>query len=236
MSRILLVEDEAGIRMTIKDRLRAEGYETEAVEDGLAGYEKACGGGIDLIILDLMIPKKDGLEVCRDLRSQAVATPVLMLTAKGQLMDKVTGLKTGADDYLTKPFEMLELLARVDAILRRSQDWLKPDTPHVIKFGDILIDAKQKLVFRGGKPLVLSAKEFQLLQYLVLHPLETLSRDVLLRDVWNYDAKLTTRTVDVHVGWLRQKIESNPKKPHWICTQHGLGYKFVPEEQLTDTA
>ena len=176
-----------------------------------------------------MLPKKPGLDVCRELRDSGVATPLLMLTAKGQLMDKVKGLRTGADDYLVKPFEMLELLARIEAILRR--DRIKGDSaePRIYNFGNISVDAKQTAVFRDGEQLQMSAKEFQLLLYFVQHPRETLSRGELLRMVWHYQATLTTRTVDVHVGWLRQKIEEDSRNPRWIVTKHGLGYMFNPE-------
>ena len=229
MPQILLVEDEVGIRMTVQDRLVAEGYEVETAADGRAGFERARQGGIDLIVLDLMLPGKPGLEVCRDLRSEGIPTPVLMLTAKVQLMDRVEGLRTGADDYLVKPFEMLELLARVEAILRRDRMKGGTETATIHRFGDVRLDAKQAAVFRNGKQMQLSAKEYQLLLYFVRHPRETLTRDVLLREVWKYRAGLSTRTVDVHVGWLRQKIEADPKKPRWIVTRHGIGYIFDPE-------
>ena len=229
MARILIVEDEVGIRMTVADRLRSEGHDVETATDGIEGYGRASRGGLDLIILDLMLPKKPGLDVCRELRDNGVATPVLMLTAKGQLMDKVKGLRTGADDYLVKPFEMLELLARIEAMLRRDRIRSDSDGPEIYSFGNIRVDPKQAAVFRDGEQLQLSAKEFQLLLYFVQHPRETLSRGELLRMVWNYQATLTTRTVDVHVGWLRQKIEQDSRKPRWIVTKHGLGYLFNPE-------
>ena len=229
MPRVLLVEDEVGIRVTIGDRLRSEGYEVEEEADGLGGYERAQRGGLDVIVLDLMLPEKPGLEVCRDLRDSGVSTPILMLTAKGQLMDKVRGLRTGADDYLVKPFEMLELLARLEALLRRDRVNLGKAQPQSYRFGDVRVEAKQSAVFRGGERLQLSNKEYQLLLYFVRHPRTTLTRDVLLREVWQYRVGLSTRTVDVHVGWLRQKIEENPRAPRWIVTRHGIGYIFDPE-------
>lgn len=229
MPRVLLVEDEVGIRMTVGDRLRAEGYEVEEAEDGLAGYELGRQGGVDLIVLDLMLPNKPGIEVCRDLRREGVSTPLLMLTAKGQLKDKVEGLRTGADDYLVKPFEMLELLARIQALLRRDKAWGNWSEEQIYHFGDIRVDAKQSAVFRAGVQVRMSAKEYQLLLYFVQHPRETLTRSVLLKEVWKYRAELSTRTVDVHVGWLRQKVEEEPKKPRWIVTRHGIGYIFDPE-------
>ena len=229
MPKVLLIEDEIGIRMTVADRLAAEGYEVEQAGDGKTGYERGLEGGIDLIVLDLMLPGKPGLEVCRDLRAEGVSTPLLMLTAKGQLSDKIRGLRTGADDYMVKPFEMLELLARLEALIRRDRvAWAAPE-PEDYRFGDVRLDPKQAAVFRDGRKLKLSAKEYHLLLYFVEHPRQTLSRDVLLRDVWKYRSGLSTRTVDVHVGWLRQKIEEDSRRPRWIVTRHGLGYIFDPE-------
>ena len=229
MSRVLLIEDEVGIRVTVQDRLEAEGYDIETAADGQEGYERALLGGIDLIVLDLMLPGKPGLDVCRDLRADGIPTPVLMLTAKGQLEDRVAGLRTGADDYLVKPFEMLELVARIEAMLRRDKMRGGSGTGGIYRFGNVRLDARQAAVFRDGKQLQLSAKEYQLLLYFVRHPREALTRDVLLQKVWNYRVGLSTRTVDVHVGWLRQKIEEQPKRPRWIVTRHGIGYIFDPE-------
>ena len=229
MSRVLLIEDEVGIRMTVQDRLEAEGYDIETAADGQEGYERALLGGIDLIVLDLMLPGKPGLDVCRDLRADGIPTPVLMLTAKGQLEDRVAGLRTGADDYLVKPFEMLELVARIEAMLRRDKMKGNSGTGGIYRFGDVRLDARQAAVFRRGKQLQLSAKEYQLLLYFVRHRREALTRDVLLQKVWKYRVGLSTRTVDVHVGWLRQKIEEEPRRPRWIVTRHGIGYIFDPE-------
>ena len=230
MPRILVVEDEVGIRMTIEDRLKAEGYEVEVAEDGVSGYDRACAGGIDLVVLDLMLPKKPGLDICRDLRGAGIVTPVLMLTAKGQVMDRVKGLRTGADDYLVKPFQMLELVARIEALLRRDRIKGGASEAKVYAFGDVRVDSKQAAVLRGDEKLQLSAKEYQLLLYFVQHPQQALSRDRLLREVWKYQAEVSTRTVDVHVGWLRQKIEDDSRKPRWIITRHGIGYIFDPKE------
>jgi two-component system alkaline phosphatase synthesis response regulator PhoP len=224
--RILLVEDEPGLRLTIGDRLRSEGYTVDAAADGLDGYERASEGKYDLIVLDLMLPRKSGLDVCRDLRQDGLTTPILMLTARNQTVDKVLGLKLGADDYLTKPFEMLELLARVEAILRRSTRG-GTSAASAYTFGNIRVDLKRTEVLRDGQPVTLSAKEFQLLAYFLKHREETLSRDVLLQQVWGYGTTPYTRTVDVHVAWLRQKLEDDPKQPRWIVTVHGLGYKFT---------
>jgi two-component system alkaline phosphatase synthesis response regulator PhoP len=223
--RILLVEDEPGLVLTLSDRLRDEGYRVDAARDGEAGLERASNDAFDLVILDVMLPRKSGFDVCRDLRQRGVATPVLMLTARGQTIDKVLGLKLGADDYLTKPFEMMELLARVEALLRRAPG-STPGAP-VHQFGSIKVDLRSAEVTRDGKPVPLSAREFQLLKYFIEHRGATLSRDELLNEVWGYDSSTTTRTVDVHVGWLRQKLEENSKHPQMIVTVHGLGYKFT---------
>jgi two-component system, OmpR family, alkaline phosphatase synthesis response regulator PhoP len=169
-----------------------------------------------------MLPRRNGLDVCRDLRQGGTKTPILMLTARSQTFDKVVGLKIGADDYLAKPFEMAELLARVEALLRRP---VLRDTA-VYQFGPIRFDARRTEVRRDGKLLLLSAREFQLLRYFVEHRGETVPRDELLRVVWGYKSAPSTRTVDVHVAWLRQKLEVDPKRPKWIVTVHGLGYRF----------
>lgn len=224
--RILLVEDEPGLVLTLSDRLTSEGYQVEAVRDGESGLERAASDAFDAVILDVMLPRKNGFDVCRDLRQRGVNTPVLMLTARGQLVDKVIGLKLGADDYLTKPFEMMELLARIEALLRRA-----PVAPAIqnetYQFGSIKIDFRRAEIERDGQKIELSAKEFQLLRYFIAHREATLSRDELLNGVWGYDAMPTTRTVDVHVAWLRQKLEANPRHPQYILTVHGMGYKFV---------
>ena len=223
--KILLVEDELGLVMTLGDRLRREGYQVESASDGLQGLKLAETGRFDLIILDIMLPTKSGLDVCRDLRQHGFRTPMLMLTARGQALDKVLGLKLGADDYLTKPFEMAELLARVEALLRRAAGSGGADSAQ-LAFGNLRIDLRGTRVLRAGKPVALSAREFQLLRYFAEHPGDTLSREVLLRDVWGYAATPSTRTVDVHVSWLRQKLEEDPKNPRVIVTVVGLGYKF----------
>ena len=223
--RILLVEDEPGLVMTLGDRLRSEGYQVEAAADGQAGLEQASGGSFDLIILDIMLPRKNGLDVCRDLRQRGIATPILMLTARGQTVDKVVGLKLGADDYLTKPFEMMELLARVEVLLRRSPRLSATGDVH--QFGSVRLDVRRTEVLRQGKPVTLSAKEFQLLRYLAEHRGTTVSRETLLSEVWGYGGVTSSRTVDVHIAWLRQKLEDDPHQPQWILTVHGLGYKLA---------
>jgi two-component system alkaline phosphatase synthesis response regulator PhoP len=224
--KILLVEDEPGLRMTLSDRLCAEGYIVETASDGEAGYKMAVEGGYDLLILDIMLPLKGGLDVCRDLRQYGLTTPILMLTARDQTVDKVLGLKIGADDYLTKPFEMLELLARIEALIRRSASPAAAVSA-IYQFGPVKVDFRRTKVTRGEQEITLSAKEFLLLRYFIEHREETLSRERLLQEVWDYSSTPSTRTVDVHVAWLRQKLEDDPKNPRWIVTVHGMGYKFV---------
>jgi two-component system alkaline phosphatase synthesis response regulator PhoP len=225
-ARILIVEDEAALATTLKDRLRKEGYAVNVARDGNSGMEMATSESFDLLILDLMLPGQNGLSICQKLRELGSNTPILMLTARRQTMDKVIGLRTGADDYLTKPFKMAELLARVDALMRRAGPG-KIASPARYQFGDLRIDVRSTEVTRGGHPIVMSAMEFQLLRYFVEHRGATLSREELLREVWGYGGLPTTRTVDVHVAWVRQKIETDPKNPQLILTMVGLGYKFV---------
>jgi two-component system, OmpR family, alkaline phosphatase synthesis response regulator PhoP len=225
--RILLVEDEPGLVMTLTDRLLKEGYDVESAGNGNSALEKSRAN-FDLIVLDIMLPYSSGLEVCQELRRRGVKTPVLMLTAKSQVLDKVIGLKLGADDYLTKPFEMIELLARLEALLRRSAaaDPVRA-LGETFQFGEILVNFRTTEVFRAGQPLKLSAREFKLLRYFIRNVGTTLSREELLNAVWGYEATVFTRTVDVHVAWLRQKIEPNPRQPRYIHTVHGHGYRFV---------
>ncbi len=224
--RILLIEDEQGLILTLTDRLESEGFEVESAADGKIGYDKALAGKYDLIILDVMLPKKNGYDVCRDLRRNDIETPILMLTAKGETIDKVLGLKLGADDYLTKPFEVIELLARVEALLRRSPAHSNGRSGDAFRFGEVTIDFKRAEVIRDDQPVDLSAMEFKLLQHLIENRGVVHSRDQLLDAVWGYDSTPSTRTVDVHIAWLRQKLEANPKHPYFIQTVHGMGYKF----------
>ena len=221
---ILLVEDEEALRMTLSDRLRSEGYMVDAAADGEEGYEKATRLPFDLIILDIMLPKRSGFDVCLDIRNAGLATPILLLTARGQTVDKVVGLKLGADDYVTKPFEAVELMARIEALMRRA-----PTRPGqgVFQFGSVRIDVRGTKVTRDGKTVYLSAREFQLLRHFAEHVGITLSRDEILREVWGYDAGTFTRTVDVHVAGLRQKLEKDPKRPELILTVPGIGYKLA---------
>jgi len=225
VKRILLVEDEPGLVLTLRDRLTREGYSVDTTSDGESGLERAAGEAFDLVLLDVMLPRLGGFDVLKELRRRGVDTPVIMLTARGQVVDKVVGLKLGADDYVTKPFEMVELLARIEAKLRRA-----PLTPHPsegFQFDGVRVDFRRAEVTREGEAIDLSAREFQLLKYFVEHRGATLTREELLNEVWGYNSMPSTRTVDVHVAWLRQKIEPNPRHPQYILTVHGMGYKFA---------
>jgi len=224
--RILLVEDEPDLRAMIADRLKAENFVVETAADGEQGLQKVNDIPFDFIILDVMLPGRSGFDVCRDVRQLGVLTPILFLTAKSQVIDKVIGLKLGADDYLTKPFDILELLARIEAVLRR---FSKPvgTSRGLHRFGSVAIDLDGTQVMRNGELVNLSAREFQLLRYLLERRGCTVSREQILKDVWGYDEETFTRTVDVHIFGLRQKLEDNPKKPDLIVTVPGLGYKFA---------
>jgi two-component system, OmpR family, alkaline phosphatase synthesis response regulator PhoP len=222
---ILFVEDEEALRMTVGDRLRSEGYAVDYALNGDEAFEKATLLPFDLILLDVMLPRKSGFLVCRDIRRAGLITPILMLTARSQTADKVNGLKIGADDYVTKPFDMLELIARVEALLRRAPN--KPaNRDGVFQFGACRVDLIGTEATRDGRAVTLSAREFQLLRYFLEHRGATLSREELLKQVWGYSANIYTRTVDVHVASLRQKLENDPKQPKFILTVQGLGYKF----------
>jgi two-component system, OmpR family, alkaline phosphatase synthesis response regulator PhoP len=224
---VLFVEDEEALQMTVGDRLRNEGYTVEYASTGNEGFEKATQLPFDLIILDVMLPKRDGFDVCKGIREAGLITPILMLTARGQTSDKVNGLKIGADDYVTKPFNMLELVARVAALMRRAP--IRPDAKTqtgTVDFGSIRVDLAGTEATRNGKLVNLSAREFQLLRYFIERRGATLSREELLKQVWGYSADMYTRTVDVHVASLRQKLEDDPKQPKFILTVQGFGYKF----------
>jgi two-component system, OmpR family, alkaline phosphatase synthesis response regulator PhoP len=225
---ILLVEDEKGLVVTLTDRLSAEGYQVSHAGDGAMGERMATERQFDVILLDVMLPHKNGFDVVRDLRKRGVATPVLMLTARGQVNEKVVGLKLGADDYLTKPFEMIELLARIESLLRRpAYSPAAGPSSGSYSFGPFRIDFGTMELTRDGRAIGLSAREFQLLSYFVEHRATVLTREVILNEVWGYDSMPTTRTIDTHVTWLRQKLEDNPRLPRYILTVHGFGYKFV---------
>ena len=223
---ILLVEDEQALRSTLSVRLRGEGYVVDTAADGVEGFEKATTQPFDLIILDIMLPYRSGLDVCRDLRQAGLATPILFLTARHQTTDKVIGLKLGADDYVTKPFKAAELIARIEALLRRVPI---RSGYGVHQFGTIRVDIRRAEVTRNEKPVYLSAREFQLLRYFIERAGTTIPRVELLRSVWGYDTNTLTRTVDMHVSSLREKLEENPRHPELIITVAGVGYKFVGE-------
>jgi two-component system, OmpR family, alkaline phosphatase synthesis response regulator PhoP len=221
---ILLVEDDQALRNMLEIRLRAEGYVVDIAKDGLEGLQKATNLPFDLIILDVRMPYRNGFEVCRDVRQEGMATPILILTVKDQVFDKVVGLNLGADDYMTKPFEAAELIARIQAILRRVPVRIGP---RVHDFGSIHVDVPRAEVSRDGKPLNLTRREFQLLCYLIERAGTPVSRPELLRSLWGYEASAFTRTVDAHVSSLRQKLEDTPGKPEFILTIPGVGYKFI---------
>lgn len=228
--RILLIEDEPGLVLALTDLLIGESYEVETTPDGLAGLAMASNADFDAIILDVMLPGKNGFDVCRDLRQRGIETPILMLTARGQLTDKVVGLKLGADDYLTKPFEPLELLARVEVMLRRTANnsTLKlPQPVETFRFGSVEVDFRSTEIRNHDQSVELSAREFALLKFFIEHHGATVSRQQLLEQVWGYDAEAMTRTVDMHVALLRQKLEDDPKNPRYFLTVRGFGYKFV---------
>jgi two-component system, OmpR family, alkaline phosphatase synthesis response regulator PhoP len=220
---ILLVEDEEALRTTLSDRLRGEGYVVATASDGDEGMERVSTSPYDLLILDVMLPFRSGLDLCRDIRKAGVATPILFLTARNEIVDKVVGLKLGGDDYVTKPFEAAELLARIEALLRRAPMQAGRGFHQV---GGISVDIGRKQVTRDGRPVYLSAREFQLLRYLMERAGKTVPRAELLQAVWGYDATAYTRTVDVHVFSLRQKLEQEPSRPELITTVSGVGYKF----------
>jgi DNA-binding response OmpR family regulator len=225
MSRILIVEDEPNMVAGLRDNFEFEGYDVITAPDGVAGLERALNEAPDLVILDVMMPRMSGLDVCQQLKSKRPSLPIIMLTARGQEVDKIVGLELGADDYVTKPFSIRELLARVKAVLRRSK--VVPKEKESYSFGEVEVNLKSCQVSRGGEALDFSAKEFDLLKYFLCHPGEALSRDRLLEDVWGYDRFPTTRTVDAHIVRLRQKVEPKPEEPRFILTVHGTGYKFV---------
>jgi two-component system alkaline phosphatase synthesis response regulator PhoP len=235
--RILLIEDEPGLVMTVSDLLAGEGYEVETAQDGESGFLAAClgsnkagsekaGGSYDAIILDLMLPRKSGLDVCRELRAKGVDTAILMLTARGQVIDRVVGLKLGADDYLTKPFDPAELLARLEALLRRvnKENRIAVET---FEFADVVVDFRRAEVRRAGRQVSLASKELQLLRYLIDNRERVVPREEIMRKVWEYASEASSRTIDTHVAWLRQKLEENAQSPRHIQTIRGKGYRFT---------
>jgi DNA-binding response OmpR family regulator len=240
-SRILVVEDEPGMVLALEDALRGEGYEVAASADGIAGQKEAATGRHDLLILDVMLPGRDGFQVCQNLRAAGLRTPILMLTARSSTIDTVMGLRLGADDYLTKPFEMQVLLARVQALLRRAEaaraEAVQADPGRVVHaplpagsyhFGAFRLDTETMQLLKGDVPVPLNVQEFRLLEVFVRNPNKVLSRDALLSEAWGYDTETTTRTVDVHLAWLRQKL-GEKDFPRHLITVRGFGYRFVPE-------
>lgn len=228
--RLLLVEDEPGLVVMLGDRLRSAGYELGTETTGPAGLGRALREPFDLLVLDILLPGTSGLEICRELRSKGVATPILMLTALGDVVDRVVGLRVGADDYLTKPFATPELLARIEALLRRSRATRDPGAvtaPDPYRFGDVEVRFREALVTRAGRPVQLSYQMFQLLRIFIQRRGEALTRDEILDAAWGPDASPAERTVDVHVAWLRQRLEPNPKVPRYLETVRGVGYRFT---------
>jgi len=225
LQKILIVEDEPDMVLGLRDNFEYEGYDVLVARDGREGLGRALNDKPDLILLDIMLPRLSGLDVCRELRSKGFETPVIMLTARGQEIDKVIGLEIGADDYVTKPFSIKELLARVRAQLRRASKQVADIEAY--RFGNIDLNFKKYLALKNGEELELSPREFELLKYFIKHRGETISRDQLLDDVWGYDNYPITRTVDNHIAKLRQKVEEVPADPKFIITVHRFGYKFL---------
>ena len=227
--RVLFIDDDQSIQSTLGLRLRSEGYVVETASDGTEGLEKTTTSPFDLIILDVMLPDRNGLDICREIRQAGLATPILLLTARNQTTDKVIGLKLGADDYVTKPFKSAELMARIEVLLRRVP---VRSGQGVHQFGPICVDLRRAEVTRDGTPVYLSAREFQLLRYFIEHAEATIPRSELLQFIWGYNGKTLTRTVDMHVSSLREKLEQNPKCPELIVTVSGVGYKFMGSTNL----
>ena len=225
MQKVLIIEDEPDMVLGLKDNFEYEGYDVTVARDGREGLDRAMADNPDLILLDIMLPKMSGLDVCRALRSNGVDTPVIMLTARGQEIDKVIGLEMGADDYVTKPFSIKELLARVRAQLRRASRQVAEVEAYTV--GDVHLNFKKHEATKDGREIDLSPREFELMKYFIHHRGETITRDQLLDDVWGYDNYPFTRTVDNHIAKLRQKIEPTPADPKYIITVHRVGYKFL---------
>jgi DNA-binding response OmpR family regulator len=228
MKRILIIEDDISILNGLRDVLIFKSYEVLTAVDGESGYKEAVAKSPDLIILDIMLPKMDGFTLCQKLREEGNTTPVLMLTAKGEEADKIRGLDFGADDYVTKPFSLPELLARVRALLRRRQgEKIEKAPPDSLRLGKVTLDFHKYEATKRGEPLSLSPKEFGILRYLAAHAGDVVTRDELLDEVWGYEKFPTTRTVDNHIAQLRSKVEENPAEPRYLLTVHGVGYRLM---------
>ncbi|MBP1683493.1 MAG: DNA-binding response regulator [Ignavibacteriaceae bacterium] len=225
MKKILIIEDDPAIRTGLKETFTTEGYNVSDAETGTKGFELAGKHDFDLIVLDLILPGKDGIEICKDLRSDGVKTPIIMVTSRKEEIDKILGLEIGADDYVTKPFSIRELLARVKALIRRST--YEPGDIEKVAFANLKIDFKKQEMLKGENPVRLSATEYRILHYFIDHEGEVISRDKFLDEVWGYDSYPTTRTVDNYILSLRKKIEDDPAKPKHLLTIHKVGYKFV---------
>lgn len=225
MSKILIVEDDPAMAVALKDGLEFEGYTVAVARDGAEGLKRAEADKPDLVVLDVMLPRMSGLDVCKEIRRRGDKVPILMLTARGQEIDKVLGLKMGADDYVTKPFSFLELVARCEALLRRVSGWAAP--LERFEFADISADFKAGELRRRGEPLEVSPREMRLLAFFAQHRGEVVSRETLLEEVWDYDTPPLTRTVDMHIAKLRRKIEEDPANPRILITVHRIGYKFT---------
>ena len=227
MKKILIIEDEELIRMALEDDFRLENYEVIVASDGIEGLTKASNTDIDLIILDIMLPGMNGFDICKKLRSQGIRTPVIMLTAKGQEIDRVVGLEIGADDYVTKPFSPRELQARVKAVLRRMETEPDDKEKNLFRSGGLEVDFRQYVCSKNGKAVSLTTHEFELLKYLIRNKGKVIKRDELLDEVWGKDVFVTPHTVDTHIANLRKKIEDDPSQPRFIISIRGVGYKFI---------
>jgi len=225
MPRVLIVEDDEAMSVALRDGFTYEGYDVRVAEDGETGLKLASEGNNDLVILDVMLPKMSGLDICKRIRREGSRVPIIMLTARGQEIDKVLGLKIGADDYVTKPFSFLELMARVSAVLRRCTGFT--DQADAYEFGDVSVDFKKLEARKNGQSIELSPREFKLLRFMIDHRGEILPRERLLDAVWGYEDVPFTRTVDMHIAKLRKKIEDSPQDPTFIVTVHRVGYKFT---------
>jgi DNA-binding response OmpR family regulator len=224
--RILIIEDEPSLSMAIRDELEFEGFEASVVEDGIAGLERIVAQAPDLVVLDLMLPGKSGFEICREVRGRSISTPIIMLTARAQEVDRVKGLELGADDYVIKPFSLAELVARIRAVLRRTQGTGRVEGTEILQVGNLRLDVRKREAFVGRRQIELTHKEFQLLEFLLRHPGEVISRDEFLSRLWGEEIYVTPRNVDTHMASLRKKIEEDADQPRYILSVRGAGYKL----------